>query len=303
MPALALGDAVAHRRHAAGDLRGRADVARGLADQFRIALVRLMRRQHVVVGGDDARCSALHRRADRRLVRRVAGGEAVREIAAGQALAMRPVTARAIDFFEVCARVSRLRSTMRAVTSATYGSSSAMDDLLACSGAPVNLQRHAAHCAARALIGKLCRHRRGAGAHPAARGVSLAFDMQIRSRGCRARGRVSVTRGSPRTRRAHRQHELARAHIGRFAQDDRRRERTKRNGRPRPCRAPARRTADRAMRCARHSGQSAIRARRFRLRTAERNSRRPRHPAAGSCVLAARSSAALSAAPSVRRQG
>ena len=49
----ALRDAIAHRRHATGNLRGRADVARGLADQIRIALERLMRREHVVVGRDD----------------------------------------------------------------------------------------------------------------------------------------------------------------------------------------------------------------------------------------------------------
>ena len=51
---LALGDAVAHRRHAARDLGRAADRARGVADQRGIGLVGLMRRQHVVVGGDDA---------------------------------------------------------------------------------------------------------------------------------------------------------------------------------------------------------------------------------------------------------
>ncbi len=51
---LALGDAVAHRRSAARDLRGRADLAREDLHLLRVAAVGLMRREHVVVGGDDA---------------------------------------------------------------------------------------------------------------------------------------------------------------------------------------------------------------------------------------------------------
>ena len=50
----ALGDAVAHRRHPAGDLHRGAEAARLVADQRREALIGLVRRQHVVVGGDDA---------------------------------------------------------------------------------------------------------------------------------------------------------------------------------------------------------------------------------------------------------
>src|SRR5690606_13700724 len=50
----ALGDAVAHRRNPARDLcRGAGPAGRG-ADEFRVVLVRLVRREHVVVGGDDA---------------------------------------------------------------------------------------------------------------------------------------------------------------------------------------------------------------------------------------------------------
>ena len=49
----ALGDAVAHRRHAAGDLRRRADLARRRADQLGKPLERLMGGEHVVIGGDD----------------------------------------------------------------------------------------------------------------------------------------------------------------------------------------------------------------------------------------------------------
>ncbi len=46
--------AIAHRRYAAGHLRGEACFARNFANQRRIALIRLMRREHVVVRGDDA---------------------------------------------------------------------------------------------------------------------------------------------------------------------------------------------------------------------------------------------------------
>ena len=51
---LALGDAVAHGRHAARNLGDAARLARRLLDHRRISLEGLMRRQHVVVGGDDA---------------------------------------------------------------------------------------------------------------------------------------------------------------------------------------------------------------------------------------------------------
>ena len=51
---LALGDAIAHGGHAAGELRHGADLARRLLDDRREIAVGLMRRQHVVVGGDDA---------------------------------------------------------------------------------------------------------------------------------------------------------------------------------------------------------------------------------------------------------
>ena len=60
---LALRDAVAHRRHAARDLRRRRPRARAASlDQLGEALIGLMRRQHVVVGGDDARGWARRRR-------------------------------------------------------------------------------------------------------------------------------------------------------------------------------------------------------------------------------------------------
>ena len=80
---LALGHAVAHRRNAAGDLRGRADFARENLHLLGITAVRLMRRQHVVVGSydPDVRPGEM---TDRRLI--FAGGcKAVCEIAATEA--------------------------------------------------------------------------------------------------------------------------------------------------------------------------------------------------------------------------
>jgi hypothetical protein len=49
----ALGDAIAHGRHAARHLGDGTDFARAPADQFGKTLVGLMCRQHVVVGGND----------------------------------------------------------------------------------------------------------------------------------------------------------------------------------------------------------------------------------------------------------
>ena len=84
---LALCDPVAHRRHAAGDLRHAAGGARRGADQLRIAFIGLMGREHVVVGGDDAEIGH-HVAGERRLVGRAAGREAVGEVAAGEAAAV-----------------------------------------------------------------------------------------------------------------------------------------------------------------------------------------------------------------------
>ena len=55
---LALGDAVAHGGHAACDLRGGAGGAGGGPDQLGVGLERLVGREHVVVGGDDAEVGA-----------------------------------------------------------------------------------------------------------------------------------------------------------------------------------------------------------------------------------------------------
>ncbi|MGZ2466297.1 hypothetical protein ACVJMZ_001821 [Sinorhizobium medicae] len=87
---LPLGDAVAHGRHTAGDLRDTAGLVRGLTDQRRIGFERLMRRKHVVVGGDDAEiCHAVARK------RHLLGGgtdrKSMREVAAAEHRAVRPV--------------------------------------------------------------------------------------------------------------------------------------------------------------------------------------------------------------------
>ncbi|MNM75596.1 hypothetical protein D3C81_873900 [compost metagenome] len=94
--ATALGDAVAHRRHGAGNLRGGADFARGLAHQFRVMLERLVCRQHVVVGGDDAQVGR-HITAQPALVGRPAGSEGMRQVAAAQARPERAFTQGGID--------------------------------------------------------------------------------------------------------------------------------------------------------------------------------------------------------------
>ena len=105
--ALALGHPVAHRRHPARDLRRRADLAREELHLLGVAAIGLMRRQHVVVGGDDAdvRGPAV---ADRVLVlaRR---GKAMREIAAGQRRAIDARLPLACDQVEIGA-AGRARS-------------------------------------------------------------------------------------------------------------------------------------------------------------------------------------------------
>ncbi len=85
---LTLRHAIAHRRDAARDLRRRADLAREDLHLLGVAAVGLMRRKHVVVGGDDADVRTAEM-ADRLFV--LAGrGEAVGEIAAAQARAIDP---------------------------------------------------------------------------------------------------------------------------------------------------------------------------------------------------------------------
>ena len=91
----ALGDTVAHRRHAACDLGTAACVARGHADQRWVVLHRLMRRQHVVVRSDDADVAARARLQHRLVAAR--RGECVGEVAAAQLTARGRIDTRGVD--------------------------------------------------------------------------------------------------------------------------------------------------------------------------------------------------------------
>jgi hypothetical protein len=79
---LALGHAVAHGRHAAGELRHGAGFARGFLDDLE-TLERLVRRQHVVVGRDDGQRRRLVF-LQLQLVVGGEGGEAVGQVGTGQ---------------------------------------------------------------------------------------------------------------------------------------------------------------------------------------------------------------------------
>jgi hypothetical protein len=97
---LALGDAVAHGRHAARELGHGADLAHGVLDHFREVLERLVRRQHVVVRGNDR-----HRRllllAQLQLVVGREGGETVRQVRARQRAALHALDARGVQMRQV----------------------------------------------------------------------------------------------------------------------------------------------------------------------------------------------------------
>src|SRR5690606_15357554 len=88
------------RRHAAGDLGGGAERAGVFADQGGVGLVRLVRREHVVVGSDDRQVGR-GAAAQARLVGRAAGGEGVGEVAAAQARAVGPGLVHGIDAGQV----------------------------------------------------------------------------------------------------------------------------------------------------------------------------------------------------------
>ena len=92
----ALGDAVAHRRHTAGHLCRSTELAGDLADLLGIGLERLVRREHVVVGGDDAQVRR-HAAAQAALVGAATGGESVGEVAAAQAAAERAFAQGGVD--------------------------------------------------------------------------------------------------------------------------------------------------------------------------------------------------------------
>ncbi len=87
-PGLTLGNSVAHRRNPAGHLRRGPHLARRSPDQFWVIFIRLMRRQHVVIGGHDANIGRPRRR-QRVFVHRH-GCIGMGLIAAGQMPARRP---------------------------------------------------------------------------------------------------------------------------------------------------------------------------------------------------------------------
>jgi len=99
---LPLGHAIAHRRHASGNLRRGTDLARRGANHARKALEGLMSREHVVVGGDDADIGPAHL-SQGLLVGRVRGGETVGEVGAAEALAGAPVPPGLIHALQVLA--------------------------------------------------------------------------------------------------------------------------------------------------------------------------------------------------------
>ncbi len=86
---LALGNAITHRRHAAGHLTHRADLAQRLAQALRVVLVGLVRREHVVVGGDDGHVGRI-RQAQALLVLRATAGDTMGEVGALRRIAGRP---------------------------------------------------------------------------------------------------------------------------------------------------------------------------------------------------------------------
>ena len=97
---LTLGHAVARGRHATGELADRADLAQGLLDLLGEVQVRLVGRQHVVVGRDDGHVGGVHQ-AQRLLVVAAATGHPVGEVGALQAGAHGPVTGRAANQLQV----------------------------------------------------------------------------------------------------------------------------------------------------------------------------------------------------------
>ncbi|MCY1410603.1 hypothetical protein D9M71_259730 [compost metagenome] len=99
-PRFTLGDAVAHGRHPAGELADRADLVQGFLDQRREAFQRLVRREHVVVGGNDGDVGLVHQ-AQRLLVAIAAGRDGVGEVAAGQRTPVRALGRRGFHHGEI----------------------------------------------------------------------------------------------------------------------------------------------------------------------------------------------------------
>ena len=151
---LALRDAVAHGGRAAGELRHGADLVRRLLDQRRIVAVRLMRRQHVVVGRDDPDIGRAIGR-QRLLVVAVARGKAVRQVAAGQMRALRLLhRAPPACAPDSRARLSALLALIRSVTSWMAGCNWVMAALTRSRGIPDR------PCGVTATLRSACRWRR-----------------------------------------------------------------------------------------------------------------------------------------------
>ncbi len=99
---LALGDAVAHRRHAARDQRDTAGRARGFTDDLGEVLVRLVGGKHVVIGGDNAKAGAVAG-AQHGFVAGRAGGKTMRLVGATQRAPLRTLGGTSGDALEIFA--------------------------------------------------------------------------------------------------------------------------------------------------------------------------------------------------------
>ncbi|MNM86412.1 hypothetical protein D3C81_985630 [compost metagenome] len=97
---LTLGHAIAHGRHATGELADRADLAQGLLDLLGEMHVGLVGREHVVVGRDDGHVGRVHQ-AQGLLVVAAATGHAMGEVGALQAGTHGSVTGRAANQLQV----------------------------------------------------------------------------------------------------------------------------------------------------------------------------------------------------------
>ena len=103
---LALRHPITHRRNTASDLCGRALFARPHFDLFRVSTIRLMRRKHVVIGGDDP---DVHRIATTNGGLVVAARrEAMRKVSARQCRSVHPCVARARNQVQI-GRAPRFR--------------------------------------------------------------------------------------------------------------------------------------------------------------------------------------------------
>ena len=97
---LTLRNAIAHGRHATGELPHRAQVAQGLLDLFGKGFVGLMGRQHVVVGRHDGHVGRIHQ-AQGLLVVTAAASYAMGEVGALQLAPLRAFAGGGTDHLQV----------------------------------------------------------------------------------------------------------------------------------------------------------------------------------------------------------